>query len=196
MAMSRDGLLPPIFSALHPKNQTPWFSTLFTGVVVAIPSLFMNLTEVTDLTSTGTLFAFALVCGGVLKLNPTHSNGSGKFRIPYINSKYIFPSLLVLFAIGFYIGSEEGMKLISNQDLGSFPLISWGMGMIFLAYFCFKKNLSLIPVLGLSTCTYLMTELGITNWLRFGIWLIVGFFIYFLYGVKHSRLRQTSASSK
>src|SRR6185369_16517282 len=55
MAMSRDGLLPKIFSAIHPKFKTPWFSTIVTGFVVAIPSLFMNLTEVTDLTSIGTL---------------------------------------------------------------------------------------------------------------------------------------------
>ena len=65
MSMSRDGLLPPIFSAIHPRFKTPWFSTIITGLVVAIPSLFMNLTEVTDLSSIGTLFAFILVCGGV-----------------------------------------------------------------------------------------------------------------------------------
>ena len=60
MVMSRDGLLPPIFSAIHPKYKTPWFATIVTGLFVAIPSLFMNLTEVTDLTSIGTLFAFVL----------------------------------------------------------------------------------------------------------------------------------------
>src|SRR6185312_16098001 len=68
MAMSRDGLLPPIFSAIHPKHQTPWFSTLLTGVFVAVPSLFINLTEVADLTSIGTLFAFAIVCGGSIRM--------------------------------------------------------------------------------------------------------------------------------
>src|SRR5579885_763634 len=45
MSMSRDGLLPPIFSSIHPRYKTPWFSTIVTGLVVAIPSLFMNLTE-------------------------------------------------------------------------------------------------------------------------------------------------------
>jgi amino acid transporter len=66
MAMSRDGLLPKIFSSIHPKFRTPWFSTLLTGVVVAVPALFMNLTEVTDLSVIGTLFAFVIVCAGVL----------------------------------------------------------------------------------------------------------------------------------
>ena len=52
----------------------------------------------------------------------------------------------------------------------------------------FVKRLSLIPVLGVMCCTYLMTELGITNWIRFGIWLIVGFVVYFFYSYKHSKL--------
>ncbi|MBV9242989.1 MAG: amino acid permease, partial [Acidobacteria bacterium] len=66
MAMSRDGLLPKIFSSIHPKFRTPWFSTILTGFMVAIPALFMNLSEVTDLSVIGTLFAFTIVCAGVL----------------------------------------------------------------------------------------------------------------------------------
>ena len=89
MAMSRDGLLPPIFARIHPKFKTPSFSTIVTGFVVAIPSLFMNLTEVTDLTSIGTLFAFVLVCGGVLILDQSKQKIERKFRVPYINSKFI-----------------------------------------------------------------------------------------------------------
>ena len=50
------------------------------------------------------------------------------------------------------------------------------------------KNYSLIPVLGLVSCFYLMTELGSTNWLRFIIWLVIGLIIYFAYGHKNSRL--------
>src|SRR5579872_1167185 len=68
MSMSRDGLLPKAFSRIHPKYHTPTFATIVTGLLVAVPALFMNLTEVTDLTSIGTLFAFVLVCGGVLLL--------------------------------------------------------------------------------------------------------------------------------
>ena len=103
MSMSRDGLLPKIFSRIHPKYKTPSFSTILTGFVVAVPALFLNLTEVTDLTSIGTLFAFVLVCGGVLLL-PAREAGEGKpkFQIPYINSKLIVPVLYIVGVIIFW----------------------------------------------------------------------------------------------
>jgi hypothetical protein len=51
------------------------------------------------------------------------------------------------------------------------------------------RQWSLIPVLGLLTNLYLMSELGITNWLRFLVWLVIGLVLYFLYGMRHSKLR-------
>ena len=59
-----------------------------------------------------------------------------------------------------------------------------------MAVLCFVKRLTLIPVLGIMCCTYLMTELGWTNWLRFGLWLLVGLVIYLVYGYKHSKLNK------
>jgi len=59
---------------------------------------------------------------------------------------------------------------------------------IVLTLLTFIKKLSLIPVLGLLSCFYLMTELGYTNWLRFLIWLAVGLIVYFTYSYKHSRM--------
>jgi amino acid transporter len=95
MSMSRDGLLPPVFSRIHPKYQTPSFSTILTGLVVGIPALFMNLSEVVALCSVGTLFAFVLVCGGILKLQNNPDKPESRFKTPYINGKWIVP---VLFA--------------------------------------------------------------------------------------------------
>jgi APA family basic amino acid/polyamine antiporter len=66
MSMSRDGLLPPIFQKIHPKYKTPSFATILTGIVVGIPILFTDKDFVLDFTSIATLFAFVLVCGGVL----------------------------------------------------------------------------------------------------------------------------------
>ncbi|MCB0775644.1 MAG: amino acid permease, partial [Chitinophagaceae bacterium] len=82
MSMSRDGLLPKIFSRIHPKYGTPSFSTILTGIVVAVPALFLNLGEVISLTSIGTLFAFVLVCGGVLALQMKKDRPDSKFKVP------------------------------------------------------------------------------------------------------------------
>ena len=97
MSMSRDGLLPPVFQQIHPKFKTPSFSTIVTGLIVGIPILFTDKVFVLDFTSIATLFAFVLVCGGIL-LIPRKEKVPGKFNMPYINGKFVFP-LLVLSAI-------------------------------------------------------------------------------------------------
>ncbi|HEX4950608.1 MAG TPA: amino acid permease [Blastocatellia bacterium] len=204
MTMSRDGLLPPIFAAIHPKFKTPWFSTIVTGLVVAIPSLFMNLTEVTDLTSIGTLFAFVLVCGGVLLLQH-NQNIERKFKVPYINAKFIAPALFVLIWLGLILFKPEAISsLLATTDPANptetgwevfkhkIPLLGFIVIATALVVQCFRKSLSLIPVLGVLTCGYLMTELGWTNWYRFLIWLAIGLVIYFLYSYQHSKLARTS----
>lgn len=195
MSMSRDGLLPKAFSRIHPKYNTPSFATIVTGFVVAIPALFMNLTEVTDLTSIGTLFAFVLVCGGVLML-PKEESIKGKFQIPYVNSKFIAP---VLFLIGCVVFYKNFFGLFEYHDWDSYkeklPYFLFVILSVGLTIMSFRKNLSLIPVLGLSSCFYLMTELGYQSWYRFLGWLIVGLVIYFSYGVKHSNLAKEEAAA-
>ncbi len=195
MSMSRDGLLPPIFAAIHPRYRTPWFATLVTTALVAIPALFMNLTEVTDLTSIGTLFAFVLVNGGVLLLQDRKDLPPAKFKIPYINAKFIAPLLVVLiFAAAIYFNPEGVAKLLPHEwDSFKHYLPYWLFVLlsIFIAGMSFVKNYSLIPVLGLLSCFYLMTELGWTNWMRFILWLLVGLIIYFAYGYRNSKLQKT-----
>ena len=190
MSMSRDGLLPKAFARIHPKYQTPSFSTIVTGFVVTIPALFMNLSEVTDLTSIGTLFAFVLVCGGVLVLEKDKNIQPGRFRIPYINSKYIVPGLLIAALIVFWEPVYDLFRLEGDWHdyKDSLPYFLFIVLAIIIAWLSFTKNLSLIPVLGLLSCFYLMTELGYQSWERFLIWLLVGLVIYFTYGHKNSRL--------
>ena len=200
MSMSRDGLLPPIFARLHPKYRTPAFSTILTGFVVAIPSLFLNLTEVTDLTSIGTLFAFILVSGGIIIMNPIgkqEHDGKG-FRVPYADSrKYL---LLIWAAILFVVWKSgfESSEFASDISAGSgvfiiirhhFPFLIFCLVSLVITFQAVAKHWSLIPVLGLLTNLYLMSELGVTNWFRFGIWLVVGLMLYFTYGAKHSRMK-------
>ncbi|MFS8082539.1 MAG: amino acid permease [Ginsengibacter sp.] len=193
MSMSRDGLLPKAFSRIHPKYKTPSFATIVTGLFVAIPALFLNLTEVTDLTSIGTLFAFVLVCGGVLLLPPREAGEAApKFKIPYINSQFIVP---VLFITGVIIFWQNFLGLFNFHESwevfrDKLPFFLFVILSVGITVTSFVKKLSLIPVLGLASCFYLMTELGYTNWLRFIIWLIIGLAIYFLYSRHHSKLRK------
>jgi amino acid transporter len=210
MSMSRDGLLPKRFSKLHPRFKTPAFSTIITGIMVSVPALFLNLTEVTDLTSIGTLFAFVLVSGGVLVLD---GQGQSKndpnyrgFRIPYISSRYILPALwaIILFLL-VYLNSKGLRHLISIHDAANpaagiwevfkhkIPMFLFIISSIILTILAIIKKLSLIPMLGLLTNLYLMTELGITNWMRFLIWLVIGLSLYFTYGYKHSRLNKNAS---
>ena len=197
MSMSRDGLLPPIFAKLHPRFHTPSFSTWVTGAVVAIPSLFMNLTEVTDLTSIGTLFAFLLVCGGILRLEYKNPEVKRGFKVPYWNAKWILPSLSILAGFAVRIWNPGAIAAFFTYGNWSefqhkIPMIGFLIGMLTLNRLVFKYRLSLIPSLGLTSCGYLMTELGILNWSRFLIWLAVGLTLYFGYGFKHSKLNQAA----
>jgi len=261
MSMSRDGLLPKKFSKIHPIYKTPSFATIVVGFVVAVPSLFMNLTIVTDLCSIGTLFAFVLVCAGVLVLQNRPGVVRGKFKIPYANSKFIIPiAFIAAIVLAFTAFKTESTAFLNNtpqintpvtfitslnateletvkKEISASPIVLQGKQIdaeaylngltseqyeqfmnksalsydkkyesgwslfkhkipmwIFLficvgiSYFCVTKNLSLIPVLGLLSCLYMMCELGISNWIGFGIWLAVGLVVYFAYGYRHSKL--------
>jgi APA family basic amino acid/polyamine antiporter len=84
MAMSRDGLLGPWFGKIHPKYRTPHVTTILTGVFVAFFSAIANIDEIVQLTNIGTLFAFALVCIGILILRRREPDRPRKFRVPFV----------------------------------------------------------------------------------------------------------------
>jgi amino acid transporter len=260
MSMSRDGLLPAVFQKIHPTFKTPSFATIITGLVVGLPILFTDKTFVLDFTSIATLFAFVLVCGGVL-LIPRREKEAGKFHIPFINGKLIFPIIIIgsialasflsknYFADKFDFSFEKKVDALSNASMvqhadtvaaalsieqyltekkdsdsafikltgtiqtassasekytlakkfiadndttqsrtAKITTIIFWLLMIGLAIFSFLKNYSLIPLLGVSTCLYLLTGMSLSNWLWFGGWLGIGLVIYFLYGYKKSKL--------
>ena len=266
MSMSRDGLLPKRFSRVHPRYKTPSYATIITGFVVAIPALFLNLTLVTDLCSIGTLFAFVLVCAGVLVLQNRPDVPRGKFKTPYVNAKYIFPVLLFLGLMSSFYFNKQGvvdfitnkkqlnspttlvtslkeaeaaqvvqylydLKLVKSKEvdlektlqmfaedtnayhslvdalpidaglkyesgwaLFSHKIPMWIFIIVLMALgaWAYQKNLSLIPLLGLVSCLYMMAELSVWNWLYFSIWLLIGLSIYFGFSYKNSKLNQTS----
>jgi APA family basic amino acid/polyamine antiporter len=132
MAMARDGLLPGFFARIHPRFRTPHVTTILTGIVVGGVAMITDIGSLSDLTNIGTLFAFVLVCLGVILLRRSDPNRPRPFRVPLV---------------------------------------------------------PLFPLLGVLFCVALMLSLPIETWIRFFGWLIVGLVIYFLYSVRHSRLR-------
>ncbi|MBS1620301.1 MAG: amino acid permease [Bacteroidetes bacterium] len=195
MSMSRDGLLPKVFSKIHPKYGTPSFSTILTGLVVAIPALFLNLNQVLSLTSIGTLFAFVLVCGGVLVLQTKKDRPESKFKVPYINGQYIVPVLfLVAVALIFWKVPEHFTEYIWTKETR--PMVVFWMIVLVMTVLSYLKKFSLFPVLGMISCFYLMAQETHIVWMRFLIWLVIGLTIYFLYSHSHSKLAKSRQSTQ
>jgi len=207
MSMSRDGLMPPVFQKIHPKYKTPSFATIITGLVVGLPILFTDKTFVLDFTSIATLFAFVLVCGGVL-LIPKREKEQGRFHIPFINGQFIFPLIVIgsiimaamlsknyfaeIFNFDFSHNEDYVKGKISFMDAATpnISLIIFWLSAVGLSVITFIKKYSLIPLMGLITCMYLLTGMTKSNWAWFLGWLGIGLIIYFLYGYKKSKLAQ------
>lgn len=83
-SMARDGLLPDKFAEVHPRFQTPHVTTILTGLVVGVVSMFTSIDEMVDLTNIGTLFAFVLVCIGILILRKRDPDRPRAFRTPWV----------------------------------------------------------------------------------------------------------------
>ena len=130
--LSCDGLLPKVFSDIHPRYGTPWKTNLIFLAFVGAFAAFVPGDIVGDMTSIGTLFAFILVCAGVWILRVRRPDLQRSFRAPFV---------------------------------------------------------PLFPILGIVVCAAMIFGLGIANWLRLAVWLVVGLFIYAFYGRKHSKLR-------
>ncbi len=131
-AMSRDGLLSPLFSSINKKTQTPIKNTVICGTVMAVMAGFVPLNALAELVNIGTLAAFVLVCCGVIVLRKTHPDLPRPFKAP---------------------------------------------GGI------------LLPVLGVLSCSALILFLPPHTHIRFLLWLALGLVIYFIYGIRKSRLQ-------
>lgn len=130
--MSKDGLLPPVFSRVHKKFRTPYMSTIIVGILSMFLAGFFPIGVLSKLVSLGTLLAFAAVCFAILVLRKTQPDVPRHFRTPF--SPYI-------------------------------------------------------PILGIVSCLGVTTFLNIYAWIAMGIWMSIGIIVYFVYGYKHSKLR-------
>lgn len=189
MSMSRDGLLPKKFSKVHSKFGTPSFATIITGIFVGVPSLFMSISRMTDLTSIGTLFAFVLVCFGVLvlpRLSPDVKKKS--FQLPYINGQFIIPGLAAIFI---YFGLDRissAFAAIQTEGYQEFLYLIFVFVLIIVAVLSFIRKYSVIPVIGAMCCMYLMIEIPPVSWLWFFAWMTIGLVFYTFYGRRKSLL--------
>ena len=132
-SMSKDGLLPPVFSKIHSRFKTPYVSTLITGFIALILAGILPINILGELVSIGTLLAFAIVCIGVIILRVKRPDLKRAFKTPFV---------------------------------------------------------PLVPILGAGICFLQMLSLPWETWLRLIVWMILGFIIYFTYGIKKSKLRQ------
>lgn len=207
MSMSRDGLMPKKFAKVHSKYKTPSFATIITGLVVGIPILFVDYNFVIDFTSISTLFAFVLVCAGALML-PKEAKDETKFSLPNIPARIWMPIFLVGIVIwGMFWGQDYfknlfvfnptdkvfhlwGMNLFSYSDdnFNKYSLIIFYTIFFITTVLSVLRNYTLIPILGLLSCLYLLTSMNIHNWIYFIIWMIIGLIIYFMYSFKKSKL--------
>ena len=134
-SMSEDGLVPKVFSDVHPKFKTPWKSNMLFFVFTSLFAAFLPDSIVGEMTSIGTLFAFILVCAGIWILRNKRPDLQRDFKAPMV------------------------------------PVTA---------------------TLGILVCGAMIYGLGWTNWLRLGVWLVVGLIFYFAYGKKHSKLQKES----
>lgn len=189
-SMSRDGLLPPIFSSVHPRFKTPYFSTIITGVFVAGFAAFMNIDEMVDLCNIGTLFAFMLVCVGIMVLRMREPNRPRPFAVPsgpLVKGIGLAASLAI-----FYYFSVTAVASYPNLP---WTLLSPMMLFVFVpvAYAIMEFD-GAVPLLGVAACAMLTFGLPAVTWKRFGLWLLVGLVIYFMYGRRNSRLLPENAA--
>ncbi|MDP3470184.1 MAG: amino acid permease [Daejeonella sp.] len=131
--MAKDGLLPKFFAVVHPKFRTPWKTNLFFLVFVSLFAGFVPISDLGHMVSIGTLFAFTLVCIGIMVLRKSLPNAVRPFRTPFV---------------------------------------------------------PFVPIMGIITCLYLMYTLPSESWFRLFIWMAMGVLLYFLYGKKHSKIRE------
>ncbi len=132
-AMSRDGLLPSVFSKLHKKHKTPHVSTIIIGLFSSLIAGFFPIGVLAELVNIGTMFAFVIISVAVIIMRYTQPDLPRKFRAPWVP----FTPLLAIIFTGF-----------------------------------------------------LMSSLPLVTWIRFIVWLLIGFIIYFSYGYKRSRIHE------
>lgn len=125
-AMARDGLLPPVFTRVHPRFRTPHVTTIVTGLVVGCLASFANIEEMVDLTNIGTLFAFTLVCIGIPILRFRDPNRPRPFRVP--GGPFLLPIMGAASCVGlaYYLPPSSWWRFFGWLALGMSSYAGYG----------------------------------------------------------------------
>jgi basic amino acid/polyamine antiporter, APA family len=191
-SMSRDGLLSKRFASVHRRYRTPHVTTIWTGAFVAFFAAFASLDEIVELTNIGTLFAFVLVCVGVMVLRHTEPNRPRPFRTPWVPLLPVW--LLVLWSLVPTLGEHAGWgKRLETVVVLAIAILGTVFSVVGLsAWLRSRKVPELVKtefaLAGIASCVWLMAGLPAVTWWRFAGWLAIGLVIYALYGFRHSRL--------
>ncbi len=124
-SMARDGLLPSLFSRIHPKFRTPHITTILTGLFVGVIAGVASIDEMVDLTNIGTLFAFVLVCSGVIILRYKDPDRKRPFRVPF---GIVIPILGIFscFYLMYFLPSTSWFRFAAWLNLGFVVYIAYG----------------------------------------------------------------------
>ncbi|HZZ64703.1 MAG TPA: amino acid permease [Candidatus Baltobacteraceae bacterium] len=142
-AMSRDGLIPPSFTRIHPTWRTPIFSTVFFGLCIAAIAAFTPINIVGSLTNMGTLVAFVLVSIAVPILRRRHPDLTGAFTVPF--GPYLIPVLSAITALGLIYYLKIGNPVVYGIPIVWFWFVVWLIiGLIF--YFAYGRNKSTVAL--------------------------------------------------
>ncbi len=197
-SMSRDGLLPAYFARVHPRFRTPHVTTIWTGVVVAVGSCLSPLDIMVELTNIGTLFAFVLVCAGVIILRLKDPVRPRPFRMPWVPLTPFWLAGLYYAAAGG--GREAGFGTPLALQIAAVSLAGIAFNATALWQRVTRGRVSPwlqtdLALAGIGTCLYLMDGLPWVTWERFGVWLLIGLLVYLGYGFRRSRLAVQPATS-
>jgi basic amino acid/polyamine antiporter, APA family len=124
-AVSRDGLLPPAFSKIHPKYRTPYLPTTLTGIAVGLAAAFLPIDELGEMTSIGTLFAFVLVCIGVWILRRSEPQLKRPFRTPLVPAVPILGAFFCLYLMA-SLREATWIRLVVWLAIGLVIYFSYG----------------------------------------------------------------------
>ena len=187
-AMSRDGLLPQNVSKVHPRFGTPYITTIITCVIVAIVAGVTQIQTVGEMTSIGTLFAFAIVCGAVLVLRRTRPEVHRPFRVPFgpvfpvmgiVSCAYLMLNLPILTWVRFLVWLDLGMliywfygrthsPLVDQREAASRTAFESFSNFVFVMGSLAVFNFVCITVLAYMTIVGLTTE-TIAKWHEIGV---------------------------